>query len=373
MSLSKVKTQLPACYAEIDTQALRKNYRILKAQAKGAKVMAVVKANAYGHDVEVVANALPHADAFGVARLNEALKLRHARVSNRIVVLGGILTVEDWQLAHANGLDVVLHQASQLDSLAEFLEPFTGASNIAIWLKFDTGMHRLGFALYELQSTVKMLASLQSKLRQPIIVMSHLANADDPADPYTDAQLSAFKSLQAHFSELHEVEYSLANSSALLHRIDTNFNWVRSGLALYGVSGTDIESKFQLTPVMSLCSRLIEVKTVKKGEGIGYGQIWHAPQDTVIGIASLGYGDGYPRELEVQTPIFVGTKECNVVGRVSMDLLAIDLSNCPDARVGDAVEAWGKQVSVREVAASAGTIPYTLLCGISQRVETVVL
>jgi len=324
MSNSSPQDQMPACYAEIDTQALRNNYRILKEQANGVQLMAVIKANAYGHDAEVVAKALPDADAFGVARLNEALKLRAVNVSNRIVVLGGVLTIQDWIVADENELDVVLHQATQLDTLSEFLEQTSSTSKIAIWLKFDTGMHRLGFALEKLKATVDTLSVLQSKLREASVVMSHFANADDPKDPYTTAQLVAFKSLQPHFSKLDGPEYSLANSSALLYRDDVKFDWVRSGLALYGVSEHESGRKFGLEPVMSLRSRLIEIKTVRKGECVGYGQIWQAQEDTLIGIASIGYGDGYPRE------------------------------------------------SVEVIAKSAGTIPYTLLCGISQRVETIV-
>jgi len=373
MSNISKQEQLPACYAEIDTNALRNNYQILKEQASGAKLMAVIKANAYGHDAEVVAKALPDADAFGVARLNEALKLRKANIANRIVVLGGVLSIEDWQVADAHDLDVVLHQASQLQSLSQFLEQVSSVSNIALWLKFDTGMHRLGFALEELKATVDALSALQSKLRQPIIVMSHFANADDPNDPYTSSQLSSFNSLQPHLSKLDGVEYSLANSSALLYRTDANFDWARTGLALYGISEHESGRKFGLEPVMSLRSRLIEIKTVRKGECVGYGQIWQAQEDTLIGIASIGYGDGYPRELGDDTPILINDADCKVIGRVSMDLLAIDLSNCPDAKVSDSVEAWGKQVAVEAIAKKAGTIPYTLLCGISQRVETIVI
>lgn len=369
--------KMPACFAEIDTEALANNYRILKEQAKGAKVMAVIKANAYGHDADIVANALPQADAFGVARLNEASRLRQAGISNRIVVLGGILTVDDWSLANKHELDVVLHQKLQLASLSEFLKTLSEPSKLAIWLKFDTGMHRLGFSLEELPNTVKQLSQLQTKLRQPIVVMSHFANADALDDPFTSAQLASFKSLQAHVNELSHVEYSLCNSSALLHRDDTSFDWARSGLALYGVSsqkeGFDsIKEELGLAPVMSLRSRLIEIKTIKQGEGVGYGLTWQAERDTLVGIASLGYGDGYPREIRSNTPILVKDEFCTIVGSVSMDLIAIDLRNCSDAKVNDSIEAWGKHVPVEVVAMSANTIPYTLLCGISQRVETIV-
>jgi len=286
------KLNLPACYAEIDTLALRHNYQVLKKQANGAKVLAVIKANAYGHDATIVANALPEADGFGVARLNEAVKLRNADVKNRIVVLGGILSQEDWQQCHEHTLDVVLHHSSQLKALNQFLVNFEIASKIAIWLKLDTGMHRLGFNLQELESTVHQLSELQEKLRQPIVVMSHFANADDPNDPYTSAQLNAFLSIKSHLKPLNKFEYSIANSSAVLSRDDANFAWVRVGLALYGVVATGIESRsrFDLKPVMSLRSRLIEIKQVAAGAAVGYGQVWQAKKECLIGIASIGYG-----------------------------------------------------------------------------------
>lgn len=365
----------PACLARIDTIGLRHNYAKLKQHAKQAQVLALLKANAYGHGLLTIAKALPDADAFGVARIDEAIQLRAHDIPNRIVILGGLQHAQEWLIADKLKLDVVIHQSEQLQACEDFcsgLEP-TQQCGFNLWIKFDTGMHRLGFSLKELLEMKSRIGRLTGHFSNPIVVMSHFANAEDTQDPLNRAQVAAFESIRDTFLSGQgdfACEFAMSNSGALLSEKTEPLDWVRPGLALYGVvsykgkTGAD----FGLKPVMSLESRLIATKIVSTGEGVGYGQIWKATKTTRIGIASIGYGDGYPWQAESGTPVIVNGIKCNLVGRVSMDLLAIDLSNAPEAGVGSLVQLWGDQLPVEIVAEHSQTIPYTLLCGITQRV-----
>ncbi|MBT8142560.1 MAG: alanine racemase [Gammaproteobacteria bacterium] len=369
-----------ACSARINTAALRHNYARLQKMAKGVKVLALLKANAYGHGLLNVARALPDADAFGVARLEEAVWLREAGIEQRIVILGGVHTPYEWRVVDRMQLDVVIHQLSQLQACEDFCSGLNDSQQcgFAVWLKFDSGMHRLGLDLSVLQNVKARVNQLQKFFSKPVIVMSHLANADDSQDPFNQAQAHAFDSIRQAFlqdSGSQDYQFSLQNSGSLLAGADISEDWVRPGIALFGIAPFEQQTgrEFDLKPVMSLESRLIAIKTVKASEAVGYRQNWRAEKDTRIGIASIGYGDGYPWQASNGTPVMVDGVECQLVGRVSMDLITIDLTNQPQARLQSRVQLWGDELAVETVAECAQTIPYTLVCGITQRVANEVV
>lgn len=348
--------------ARIDLDALRHNLRVCRAAAPGRKVMAVVKADAYGHGLVPVARALADADALAVARLGEAVALREAGCRQPVVLLEGCLDGEELAEAAARDLTLVIHHAEQVALLrtARLSRP------LDCWLKVDTGMHRLGFAPEEAPAAFEELAAMQVVAGRPGL-MTHLANADDRWDLTTQEQLARFKPLAERFA----VPTSIANSAGILGWADTHGDWVRPGLMLYGASpflngkaGDD-----ELRPVMTLSARLIAINDFKAGDAIGYGGTWRCPQDMRIGVVGIGYGDGYPREIAADTPVLVGGQRSRVVGRVSMDMITVDLSGLSEPRIGDRVTLWGEGLPVERIAEAADTIPYTLFCGIAARVR----
>ena len=350
----------------------------LKQAADGKKLMLMVKANAYGHGLLNVAKTLgsemDKQDAFGVARMFEAAQLREAGIQNRVVVLSGALSFNDWQLAQHLNIDLAIHNSEQLQSLQDFCAGLKNAEQckFGVWLKVDTGMHRLGFSLKKISQLIAVFEGLEKYFAKPLVVMSHFANADDVNDPFNSAQEKTFVSVKNAFekSQINKLEFSLPNSGALLSRTNKESTWMRPGIALYGISPfqTENQNSSQLKPVMSLETQLISIKTLEIGEGVGYGQDWHAAKQTRIGIAAIGYGDGYPRELPSGTTVIVDGHACKLIGTVSMDLIAIDLSNAEMAEIGTQVQVWGDELSVTEIANAANTIAYTLVCGITQRV-----
>ncbi len=368
----------PLCHARIDTSALRHNYALLKQAADGKKLMLMVKANAYGHGLLNVANTLSpemdQQDAFGVARMFEAVQLREAGIQSRVVVLSGAMSFNDWQLAQQLNIDLAIHNSEQLQSLQDFCSGLRDGEqcHFGVWLKVDTGMHRLGFLLKQVPKVIKVFESLEKHLEKPLVVMSHFANADDINDPFNSAQEKVFLSVKTAFenSQISSIEFSLPNSGALLSRSNNESTWMRPGIALYGISPFQDASvnSSHLKQVMSLETQLISIKHLEKGEGVGYGQNWHADKPTRIGIAAIGYGDGYPRELPNGTTVCVDGLACKLVGTVSMDLIAIDLSGAETAEIGTRVQVWGDELPVTTIASAANTIAYTLVCGITQRV-----
>jgi alanine racemase len=350
-----------AARATIDSAALRSNLRAAAAQTAGSRVMAVIKANAYGHGIVPAARALAAADAFGVARLEEAVAIRHAGLANRIVLLEGVFHVEQLGLAAEMGLELVVHDPVQI----EMLEAAGGSHRYPVWLKLDTGMNRLGFEPARAGDLVRRLRACAA-VGKNLHLMTHLACADQPADATTAAQIDAFNAAIAGLAG----ERSIANSAGLMAWRDSHADWVRPGIMLYGVSpfADSTGPELGLRPVMTLASELIAVKRVPAGARVGYGGVWTAPEETPIGVAAIGYGDGYSRHIGSGTPVLVGGFEARIVGRISMDLITIDLGSAPDARVGDPVVLWGDGLPVELLARAAGTIPYELLCGVTQRV-----
>lgn len=352
----------PVAQARVDLGALRHNFARVRAAAPRARVMAIIKADAYGHGMLRVARALRDADAFGVARLEEALSLREAGITQAVVLLEGVLDTAQLNAAAHQDLSIVVHHAAQVELIehaAESLPP------VKIWLKLDSGMHRLGFAPAEIPRIVQRLRH-SKKVIGPLRCMTHLANADERSDPSTLRQVEVFQSALTGI----EAEQSIANSAGILGWPQTHADWVRPGIMLYGVSPflNDSAAAHDLRPVMTLSSRLIALRPNKKGDAIGYGGSYVCPCDMLVGVAAIGYGDGYPRHAQTGTPVLVNGRRAPLIGRVSMDMITVDLSAQPQARAGDPVVLWGEGLAVEEVARCASTIPYELLCGVARRV-----
>jgi len=347
--------------ARIDSGALRANLQVVRARAPGCRVMAVVKANAYGHGLVSSALALAQADAFAVARLEEAMALRGAGLSGRIVLLEGVFSAAQLAQAAPLHLDLVVHQEQQI----ALLEQYRGTRRFGVWVKIDTGMNRLGFRPEQFRLAWERLSRLAPPL-QPLRVLTHLAGADEEDGRCTAEQLARLAPLIAGLS----AEISIANSAGILAQPATHAHWVRPGLALYGISpfagrrGSD----FGLRPAMTLESRVIALREVLAGERVGYGGAWRAARRSRLAIIAAGYGDGLLRSLANGAPLLIGKRRAPLAGRVSMDMIAADVTDLPEVAVGDRVELWGTRLAVEEIAAAAGTIPYELVCAISQRV-----
>lgn len=347
--------------ATIDLQALIKNFQLVKSLSPKSKVLAVLKANAYGHGLERIAKSLPSADAFGVARIDEALALRAAGIVQPIVLLEGFFAKEELEVLAVNNLQTIVHNQQQLDAIvnANLNEP------LKVWLKIDTGMHRLGISPEQLDEFYQAL-STSKNVQQPIILMSHLGCADDTNASVTAQQISLFESLTSKIT----VEKSLANSAGVCAWPDSHYQWIRPGLLLYGVSpmlpAFDVHN---ITPVMTLQSSLIATRDIEAGESVGYGGAWTSDVPTTIGVIAIGYGDGYPRHAPNGTPILLNGRRVPLIGRVSMDMICVDLGCASDDNVGDIATLWGKGLPVEEVAQYATTIPYELLCNITRRVH----
>ena len=351
--------------ARIDLQALSHNLSVARSAARNSRIMAVIKANAYGHGAVPVSRALADADAFAVASVEEALQLRDAGIRQNIVLLEGVFEPAELELALLHQLQLVVHNGEQL----RWLESLPSTGSLRLWLKLNTGMNRLGFPVTEAAAVWRQLQCLPCVRPDGVRWMSHLACADERDSPATSRQLDCFvQTVQS--ADSGAAQRSLANSAALLTRSDTHFDWVRPGIMLYGASpmAAGDAGEFDLRPVMTLESRLIAVHQLQRGDAIGYGQTWTCPEAMPVGVVAIGYGDGYPRHAPSGTPLLVNGKPAALVGRVSMDMLCVDLRGHPQASVGDAVILWGEGLPVELVAERAGTISYELLCGVSARV-----
>jgi alanine racemase len=348
--------------ATIDTGALRHNLERVRNWAPRSKVMAVIKANAYGHGLVAVARALEAADSFAVARVDEGLTLRSAGIEKRTVLLEGVFDRTQLDAAAGEGFELVVHAAEQIDLLRDAAagEPFK------VWLKLDSGMNRLGFKGGSFGAAHTALSALP-RVATPVNLFTHLATADDPELPATNEQLGRF----ADATHSLPGERSIANSAAMMSFPQAQADWVRPGLLLYGVSpfGGSIGADFGLKPAMTLHSHLIATKDLVAGERVGYGGNWTATRPTRLAVAAVGYGDGYPRNLASGSPVLVNGRRAPLAGRVSMDMIGIDVTDLPEMpKLGDPVILWGEGLPVEEIAVWADTIPYELLCGISQRV-----
>ena len=350
--------------ASISQSALRHNLSVVKQLAPRSKVMAVVKANGYGHGLLNVAQGLAAADGFAVLGMSEAVMLRHAGFKQTILLLEGVFCADELQDAVHHNVDIVVHCLPQLQMLLNAVL----AKPVQVHLKMNTGMNRLGFAPDDYLDVFNALKT--SKNVAGITLMTHFATADK--DPGIDAPLSLFRNTIAGLKQ----PISLANSAAILRYPSTHTDWVRPGIMLYGastVSGVPA-ADFGLKPVMRLSSELIAVQTIKAGDSLGYGHRFTAKSAMRIGVVACGYADGYPRHaglvdgLSHGAPIAVCGKITTTLGRVSMDMLFCDLTDITEADIGSPVELWGHQVPVDAVAEASGTVGYELLCAVSSRV-----
>ncbi len=350
-----------ATRAVINLSALRHNLSIARRHAPGSHIMAIIKANGYGHGSVAVAQALAQADAFGVACLDEAITLREAGISQPIVLLEGVVHADDLNLVRGYQLELVIHHPHQIS----LLEQAKGKA-IPIWLKLDTGMHRLGIKPTQVSEMLQCLNQLEA-VAQPVRLMTHLANADDRQDDTTSQQVARFDAVTSEVN----LQTSIANSAGILAWPATHRDWIRPGIMLYGVSPfvDSLAAEHDLQSVMTLQSELIAVNQHQQDDPIGYGGSYRCPVDMPVGVVAIGYGDGYPRHAPTGTPVLVNGKRLPLIGRVSMDMLCVDLRECPSAGVGDPVVLWGAALPVEEIARRAGTIGYELLCQVTQRVS----
>lgn len=351
--------------ATIHLDALRANLARVRALSPGARVMAVVKADGYGHGLERVARALACADAFGVASIADGRRIRATGLGNRVVVLSGMDEPGDLDAMRELALEPVVHHASQLAWLEADRDP---RPLPGVWLKLDTGMHRLGFPPDQAGDAHARLRALP-QVGGRIQLMTHFARSDEFGEPATAVQATRFAQATAGLGG----ERSLANSAAILGWPASHGDWVRAGGVLYGVTvvagrtGAD----FGFRPAMTLAARLVAINTVAAGEPVGYGGAWSCPETMPVGVVAIGYGDGYPRHAAPGTPVLLHGRAAPLVGRVSMDLATIDLRGHPDAAVGDEVRLWGAELPVEVIAGHAGTIGYELVCGMTRRVDFV--
>ena len=351
--------------------ALEHNLEVLRKTARGARIMAVIKANAYGHGMVAVASHLDTADSFAVARLPEARLLRESGIDKPIVLLAGVSSDEELRVAFAEGFELVVHNIEQV----RILERATGIAG-TVWLKIDTGMNRLGFPPDEAPQLLQRLE--EAKAVSELRLMTHFASADELDSPTTEEQLAAFAPVTRGFNGA----VSIANSPASLGwpqvidaRARLGFSgdfWLRPGIALYGISpfAEKTGKELGLKPVMQFEARLIAVKPLRAGGRVGYMGAYISDKDTTLGIVAAGYGDGYTRHFRCGTPVLLNGRRVPLIGNVSMDMSAVDLGEGATDRVGDIATLWGDDLPVEEVAPWADAIPYELVCGVMNREDS---
>jgi len=348
--------------AQIHCANLRHNLKRVQELAPRSRVLACVKADGYGHGILAVAGALrEHCDGFAVACIEEAMALREAGFREPVVLLEGVLEAREWELAAQQQLTVCVGEPAQL----RWLRESRAAGPIRCWVKVDTGMHRLGIDPQELPTVLETLAADARVLPQPTL-MTHFARADEAPHPAMQAQLARFRACTDPIA----LPRSAANSAAIIAVPDSHLDWVRPGYMLYGGNPLSRQSAADcgLRATMSFTSAVISLREVASGETVGYGGRWIAPRPSRIATVAAGYGDGYPRHAGNGTPVLVGGQRAPLAGRVSMDMLTVDVTELPDVAVGTEVELWGRDLPVDEVATAAQTIGYELLAGMPARV-----
>jgi alanine racemase len=347
--------------ASISVSALRHNYAVAKRAALQSKVFAVVKANAYGHGVERVARALVKADGFAIVELEKAVAMREGGFAQPILLLEGFFEASELPAIAAADLAVVVHSEEQL----RMLETSRPPKRLDVFFKINTGMNRLGFTVSAALPALERLR--KSDTAKSITLMTHFATSDD-----SRGIAEALGRFNAATAEL-ELPRSLANSAAIFAHPDSHADIARLGIALYGATpfaGRSAES-LGVKPAMTLTSRLIAIQDLAPGESIGYGATFKCERAMRVGVVACGYADGYPRHAPSGTPILVGGVRAKTAGRVSMDMITVDLANVPDARVGTPVTLWGEGMPIDDVAVSAGTVGYELMCALAPRVSVV--
>ncbi|WP_373819619.1 alanine racemase [Glaesserella sp.] len=366
--------------ATINGCALRHNIALIKSLTPQSKICAVVKANAYGQGIHhVLRNLENHVDAFGVARIKEALTIQESGYAGKIVLLEGFFDKEELLKTLSRRFDTVVHCTEQLELFEvvskewqeEQAKGFWARKTkiyfpVTVWLKIDTGMHRLGIHPEQVTEFYQRLSTCP--LVEKINFVSHFSRADEPDCGYTEKQIATFEQATKPYPS---AERSISASSGILYWKEAHYDWVRPGIIMHGISPhsqpiTDLGFK----PVMTLSSSLIAVRTHKAGEPVGYGGVWVSPKDTKIGVVAIGYGDGYPRNAPEGTPVFINGRKVPIVGRVSMDMMTVDLGADSQDKVGDEVELWGEKLLIEEVADAIGVINYELITKLTPRVIT---
>ncbi|ALS99122.1 alanine racemase [Lacimicrobium alkaliphilum] len=347
-------------YAEINLGVIRDNYRLSSQLAPGSRHLAVIKANAYGHGAEQVAKTLEDiAPAFAVAFTDEALSLRKAGIRAPILILEGCFGSQELTIAAKNNFWVMLHSTEQVGMLEKTHLP----SPVHCWLKIDTGMHRLGIDPLQVTAILQRLQS-SGKLSHKPVLASHMANAEEISCPVNQKQIEQLKLL----GQSTDHPLSLANSAALMQLPDSHSDWNRPGIMLYGCSPlTEKSEQIGLRPAMAVYSQIMAIRELQKGDAVGYGGHWRADQPGRIATLAIGYGDGYPRSTDSQCEVFLHGQRARVIGSVSMDMLGVDISHLPQAKVGDKVEIWGKNLPITELASRVNTLSYELLTRVNQR------
>lgn len=347
--------------AAIDLAALRHNLALVRRHASRSRAFAVIKANAYGHGLLRAARAMHEADGFALLELDDAVRLREAGYEQRIVLLEGFFSTRDLPVFIEHKLAAVIHSRDQI----RMLKDLPAGGNLDILFKINTGMNRLGFTPADVPGAIADLQSNPAVAQ--VTLMTHFADADDARG--VAWQLTEFERA-AHGLKLPR---SLANSAAILRYPETHFEWVRPGIMLYGCSpfAEETGSELGLKPAMTLASELIAVQNLKRGDTVGYGGTFTAEREMKIGVVACGYADGYPRHAPNGTPVAVDGTLTGTVGRVSMDMLCVDLNGVPDGRIGSRVVLWGASNPIENVAAAAGTVGYELMCALAPRVPVV--
>ncbi|ART80946.1 alanine racemase [Oceanisphaera avium] len=348
--------------ARISLAAIKHNLAQAKRLAPYAKVIAIVKANAYGHgDLKVAAALEDEADMFGVARFEEAQKLRAAGIRQPILLLSGFLNAKQLQACAHQQFHVCIHQFEQL----ALLETTPLSAPITVWLKIDTGMHRIGISPEQVDLALSRLSKIKQVI-QPVNAMSHFARADEPKQrAITEAAITCFN--QATHGKVND--RALCNSAGVLAFPKAHSDFIRPGIMLYGITpfseqqGSDVG----LRPAMDLVSSLIAIRQHSRGEPVGYAGTWVSPRDTRIGVIAIGYGDGYPRMAPSGTPVLINGRRYPLVGRVAMDMATVDLGPEGDEQVGDEVLLWGQGLPAEEIARHVNTIAYELVTRLTSR------
>ena len=347
-------------WAEISTAALQNNFDFCKGLVSDAKVITVIKANGYGHGAYTIAKTLHESDYFAVARLSEALMLREQNVEQPIIVLSGILDAQDLQLCRQNNIDAVLHSTEICQLLA--LEKDTKTLNV--WLKVDTGMHRLGIFPDDLARALSSLENNTSIHCHGLI--SHFSSADELGSSHNDKQKFQLEAVL----KKHKVNaISFANSAALIHHHDAHYDYIRPGIMIYGVNpSADQLLGGKLKAVMTLKAKILNIRQIPVGDTVGYNGKWQAEKESCIATIAIGYADGYPRHAENGTPVLINGSYYPLAGRVSMDLITVDISDADNIAIGDEAILWGEGLPVERIAQCSGTIAYQLLTAVSERV-----
>lgn len=346
-------------WVEVSKQAIINNYHLLSSAVNPTKIIAVLKADAYGHGAYYIANLI-NADMIAVARIEEALALRKQAIQTPILVLSPLLNIEAIKSSANYDLDLVIHTEEAVNILTGISQDKT----LNVWLKIDTGMHRLGVKVENAIATINKLQQQPGvKLKT---IMTHFSESEDEYSNKTQIQMQHLSKIMTQFPKL---PVSCANSGAILFHQDKHLNWARTGLALYGINPSSQKTPLteKLIPVMTFKSRVIAIKDVSAGSTVGYNSRWKAPSNTRIAVIAAGYGDGYPRSVKNGTPVLIHQKPYFIVGNISMDLMTVEIGE-DNIKAGDIVELWGKSLSAKKIATQANTICYELLTQVSPRV-----